>query len=72
MKLCIKCGRNEKNHLVLDHEYEYKPDNYQVCKGEKGWIRGNENIIEGVVICDYCTVDYIDDKIKICECSSVG
>lgn len=56
MKLCIKCGRNEKNHLVLDHSYEYKPDNCQICLGAKGGMLGNENVIEGVVVCDYCTV----------------
>ncbi len=35
-------------------------DNCQVCKGAKGGVRGNENRINGVVICDYCTVIWMD------------
>ncbi len=31
-------------------------DNCQFCKGAKGGVKGNENNIGGVVICDYCTV----------------
>ncbi len=30
------------------------PDNCEVCHGRKGGTRGNENIIDGVVMCDYC------------------
>ena len=65
MKLCIKCGRNEKNHLVLDHDYEYRPDNCQTCLGTQGGMLGNENIINGVIVCDYCTVDYMDGRLDI-------
>lgn len=32
-------------------------DNCQVCKGERGGVRGNENVIDGIVLCDYCTAD---------------
>ena len=32
------------------------PDNCQVCLGESGGVRGNENRIEGLVVCDYCHV----------------
>ena len=35
------------------------PDNCEVCKGEKGGVRGNENIIDGIVMCDYCYCDRI-------------
>jgi hypothetical protein len=31
-------------------------DDCQLCCGEQGGVKGNENIIDGVVICDYCTV----------------
>jgi hypothetical protein len=31
-------------------------DNCQVCKGAHGGVLGNENVVDGVVICDYCTV----------------
>lgn len=26
----------------------------QVCKGTKGGIQGNDNIVNGVIMCDYC------------------
>lgn len=31
-------------------------DNCQFCHGAKGGVRGNENNMNGVVVCDYCTV----------------
>lgn len=37
-----------------------KLDNCQVCKGHQGGVPGNENIIEGVVVCDYCTATLIE------------
>lgn len=33
---------------------ECLPDNCQVCNGEEGGMLGNENIVDGVVMCDYC------------------
>lgn len=33
-----------------------KHDNCQICLGVSGGVRGNENVMHGVVICDYCTV----------------
>jgi len=35
-----------------------KLDNCEICKGAKGGIKGNENIVDGIVMCDYCTVKY--------------
>ena len=32
-------------------------DNCQKCRGAKGGVRGNENIVDGVILCDYCTVE---------------
>lgn len=34
------------------------PDNCAVCGGRKGGIRGNENIVNGTVMCDYCEAEY--------------
>lgn len=31
-------------------------DDCSVCKGEKGGVKGNENIIDGKLVCDYCSV----------------
>jgi len=30
-------------------------DDCSVCKGEKGGVKGNENIIDGKLVCDYCS-----------------
>lgn len=65
MKYCIKCGNKETDHIVLDHDYEYKPDNCQVCLGAKGGMLGNENVIDGVVVCDFCTVLHMDGKLDL-------
>lgn len=32
-------------------------DNCQVCCGSKGGIKGNENRIDGLIVCDYCSAD---------------
>jgi hypothetical protein len=29
-------------------------DKCQTCKGAKGGVPGNENIIDGLIMCDYC------------------
>lgn len=29
-------------------------DECEVCHGASGGVRGNENVIDGVVMCDYC------------------
>jgi len=30
------------------------PDNCEVCKGTNCGVKGNENIVDGIVMCDYC------------------
>lgn len=30
------------------------PDNCEICKGQNGGVRGNENIVDGKRVCDYC------------------
>jgi hypothetical protein len=32
-------------------------DNCSRCKGERGGVRGNENWVDGVLLCDYCHAD---------------
>lgn len=32
-------------------------DNCEICLGAKGGVRGNENRIRGVVVCDCCHYD---------------
>lgn len=36
---------------------EVGSDNCQICNGKRGGVFGNENIEDGVVICDYCHSD---------------
>ena len=30
----------------------------QLCMGLRGGAPGNENIVDGVLMCDYCHIDY--------------
>lgn len=53
LKLSIK-------RLKADLHYEAPdkyPDNCQICHGDNGGVKGNENIIDGIVMCDYCHID---------------
>lgn len=48
---------------MLDAIYQTKDgkplpgDNCEICHGRKGGVRGNENVIDGKVVCDYCHAD---------------
>jgi hypothetical protein len=44
-----KCVRCQGGGLVSRPK-----DNCEVCNGSKGGIPGNENVINGRVMCDYC------------------
>lgn len=35
-------------------------DNCQKCKGSRGGVKGNENIVNGKILCDYCDSDLMD------------
>ena len=47
---------------ILFYMEQMFPDNCEVCQGKRGGVRGNENIMDGKRMCDYCSVDY--DKKK--------
>lgn len=32
-------------------------DNCSRCHGTRGGVKGNENIVNGIVLCDYCSAD---------------
>lgn len=38
-------------------EYATQKDDCEVCHGERGGVKGNENYVNGVVMCDYCHGD---------------
>jgi hypothetical protein len=31
-----------------------EPDGCEICHGFNGGVRGNENIVDGKIVCDYC------------------
>lgn len=33
-------------------------DNCSICHGDNGGTPGNENVIDGVLMCDYCHLEY--------------
>lgn len=37
-------------------------DDCEVCHGTKGGVPGNENIVDGKVICDYCHAEHLTSK----------
>lgn len=39
-------------------------DDCEVCDGKRGGALGNENIVDGTVMCDYCHADHIQAKKK--------
>lgn len=41
--------------MELLKEEAIPKDGCESCKGSKGGVRGNENVVNGVVLCDYCT-----------------
>lgn len=48
-------AKNKRLLSTLNFERPEKyPDNCKVCKGTNGGVRGNENIIDNIVMCDYC------------------
>lgn len=53
---------DRENMMALDleaHEICSKyPDNCEVCHGANGGVRGNEQLVDGKVMCDYCHAEY--------------
>ncbi len=63
--------RRKLARLMGDLEPEL--DNCQRCLGIYGGVRGNENVIDGRVLCDYCSVEIIghdaqSDEIRCPDC----
>lgn len=42
-----------------DHAAATMRDNCEVCGGERGGVRGNENVIDGRRVCDFCHADML-------------
>ena len=55
--LCGGFGRHEYGACVRCKGgglVSYPRDKCEVCHGRNGGVPGNENIVDGVVMCDYC------------------
>jgi hypothetical protein len=53
-------GKMGTNIDICEHRLFVVPvgkDDCERCLGERGGVPGNENIVDGVVLCDYCTAD---------------
>ena len=40
-------------------------DNCEECEGMRGGVKGNENVIDGVVTCDYCHAIEMERKLNL-------
>jgi hypothetical protein len=40
--------------VTKNWERTFARDACQVCDGERGGTPGNENVVNGVIVCDYC------------------
>lgn len=71
-ELGYRDGRELAKHyfpFTFDVEFKWPgpdwfPDNCEICNGIKGGVRGNENVVDGIVMCDYCSVDYNKKRIN--------
>lgn len=37
-------------------------DNCTACNGSRGGVKGNENVIDGKLVCDYCHADIVRNQ----------
>lgn len=37
-------------------------DGCTICNGQKGGVKGNENVINGELVCDYCHAELIGNQ----------
>lgn len=42
---------------IVERLWRLLPDKCEKCKGKRGGVRGNENVVGGVILCDYCSAD---------------
>jgi len=63
--------RTSERRAFIRHWMTLK-DNCQICLGEKGGVRGNENRIHGLVVCDYCHCDGSADQAADAAAASGG
>lgn len=47
-------GRDVPSMGMWTLDFFGEVDDCQICHGEEGGVQGNENLINGVRVCDYC------------------
>ena len=63
-KCCPRCGEDHAGECAAK-------DACQICHGAKGGVPGNENLTDGIVMCDYCLVIHRKNAAR-CLCGGVG
>lgn len=48
------CMQQEREARLKDPA---RRDGCQVCHGIRGGVPGNENVTDGILVCDYCSAD---------------
>lgn len=56
----VELSINRKFKAFKINVLKIELDNCEQCNGSKGGQKGNENIVNGKIICDYCNADAID------------
>jgi hypothetical protein len=54
--------RRSRDRRAFVRHWMTLSDNCEICLGAKGGVRGNENVIGGIVACDYCHADGSADR----------
>ena len=52
----------EMNEMRIQQMQAALTDNCDVCKGERGGMRGNEQRVNGVLMCDYCHAETMEEN----------
>jgi hypothetical protein len=49
---------------IIEFFWKFLKDNCEICHGKRDGTRGNENVVNGKIICDYCccSLDKIDAR----------
>ena len=46
--------------LLKEWLWSFRRDNCQFCRGTQGGVLGNENWVDGLLMCDYCHAEILE------------
>lgn len=55
-------GKQNRHGRKVEKIWRTYLDKCQVCHGKRGGCRGNENVVNGIIMCDYCSVEYDNEN----------